>query len=234
MLEDIAILTGGQHDRRGARPQAREGHAEGPRPREAHHDRQGQHDHRRRRRQEGRHRGAREDDPRPDRGDHLRLRPREAPGAAREARRRRGGHQRRRGHRDRDEGEEGPRRGRAPRDPRGGRGGHRPRRRRRATCAASRRSRASRSNEGEKFGVDIVRRALEEPLRQIAENAGHEGSIVVEQGEGGEGGELRLQRRHGRVRGPRQGRRHRPDQGVAARRSRTRRRSRRSCSRPRP
>jgi chaperonin GroEL len=32
----------------------------------------------------------------------------------------------------------------------------------------------------EKMGVQIVRRALEEPLRQIAENAGIEGSIVVE------------------------------------------------------
>src|SRR3954462_600576 len=32
---------------------------------------------------------------------------------------------------------------------------------------------------GEKFGVDIVRRALEEPLRQIAGNGGWEGSIVV-------------------------------------------------------
>jgi len=33
--------------------------------------------------------------------------------------------------------------------------------------------------EGEKFGVQLVRRALEEPLRQIAENGGLEGSIVV-------------------------------------------------------
>jgi chaperonin GroEL len=32
----------------------------------------------------------------------------------------------------------------------------------------------------EKIGVAIVRRALEEPIRQIAENAGHEGSIVVD------------------------------------------------------
>jgi chaperonin GroEL len=32
----------------------------------------------------------------------------------------------------------------------------------------------------EQSGVNIVRRALEEPLRQIAQNAGHEGSIVVE------------------------------------------------------
>jgi chaperonin GroEL len=31
----------------------------------------------------------------------------------------------------------------------------------------------------EKIGVDIVRRALEEPLRQIAENAGFEGSVEV-------------------------------------------------------
>jgi len=30
------------------------------------------------------------------------------------------------------------------------------------------------------IGVQIIRRAIEEPLRQIAENAGHEGSIVVE------------------------------------------------------
>ena len=30
------------------------------------------------------------------------------------------------------------------------------------------------------MGVNIVRRALEEPLRQITENAGFEGSVVVE------------------------------------------------------
>ncbi len=72
--------------------------------------------------------GAREADPRPGRGDHLRLRPREAPGAARQARRRRGRREGRRGDRVRDEGEEGPRRGRAARDPRGCRGGHRSRR----------------------------------------------------------------------------------------------------------
>ena len=33
----------------------------------------------------------------------------------------------------------------------------------------------------EKIGIDIVRRALEEPLRQIAGNAGKDGSIVVEE-----------------------------------------------------
>ena len=34
-------------------------------------------------------------------------------------------------------------------------------------------------NEDQAIGVSIIRRALEEPLRQIAENAGMEGSIVV-------------------------------------------------------
>ena len=33
----------------------------------------------------------------------------------------------------------------------------------------------------QQFGVEIVKRALEEPLRQIAENAGHDGSVVVEE-----------------------------------------------------
>jgi len=33
----------------------------------------------------------------------------------------------------------------------------------------------------QQFGVNIVKRALEEPLRQIAENAGRDGSVVVEE-----------------------------------------------------
>ncbi len=36
----------------------------------------------------------------------------------------------------------------------------------------------------EKIGLDIVRRALEEPLRQLASNAGEEGSIIVEKVKG--------------------------------------------------
>src|SRR5512147_1518234 len=35
-------------------------------------------------------------------------------------------------------------------------------------------------SEGEKFGLNIIRRALEEPIRQIANNAGQEGSVVSE------------------------------------------------------
>ncbi len=36
-------------------------------------------------------------------------------------------------------------------------------------------------SEGETVGVGIVRRALEEPMRQIADNAGQEGAVVVEE-----------------------------------------------------
>jgi len=35
-------------------------------------------------------------------------------------------------------------------------------------------------NQEEKHGVNIIKRAIEEPLRQIANNAGHEGSVIVE------------------------------------------------------
>ena len=36
-------------------------------------------------------------------------------------------------------------------------------------------------NEDIQLGINIVKRALEEPLRQIASNAGHEGSVIVSQ-----------------------------------------------------
>jgi chaperonin GroEL len=42
-------------------------------------------------------------------------------------------------------------------------------------------------DEEKQFGVTIVRRALEEPLRQIANNAGMDGSIVAEKVKNGEG-----------------------------------------------
>ena len=45
-------------------------------------------------------------------------------------------------------------------------------------------------NEAEQFGINIVRRALEEPCRQIAENSGFEGAVVVstiKQSKGAEG-----------------------------------------------
>jgi len=39
----------------------------------------------------------------------------------------------------------------------------------------------------ERLGIDIVKRALEEPVRQIANNAGFEGSVVVQRVKDGEG-----------------------------------------------
>jgi chaperonin GroEL len=42
-------------------------------------------------------------------------------------------------------------------------------------------------NDDQKAGVAIIRRAIEEPLRQIAENAGEEGSIVVNRVREGKG-----------------------------------------------
>ena len=43
------------------------------------------------------------------------------------------------------------------------------------------------ANEDEQTGVDIIRRALEEPLRQIVANAGGEGSIIVQKVREGQG-----------------------------------------------
>jgi chaperonin GroEL len=42
-------------------------------------------------------------------------------------------------------------------------------------------------SDEQKFGVAIIRRALEEPLRQISANAGEEGSIVVQKVRDGKG-----------------------------------------------
>lgn len=42
-------------------------------------------------------------------------------------------------------------------------------------------------NDDEKTGIEIVRRAIEEPLRQIAHNAGLEGSIIVQKVREGKG-----------------------------------------------
>jgi len=41
--------------------------------------------------------------------------------------------------------------------------------------------------EAQRFGVDVVRRALEEPLRRIAANAGWEGAVVIEKVREGQG-----------------------------------------------
>src|SRR5213078_1869555 len=43
-------------------------------------------------------------------------------------------------------------------------------------------------SDDRQYGVNIIRRAIEEPLRQIAANAGVDGSIVVEKVKNGKGG----------------------------------------------
>ena len=161
------------------RHQARERHARHARPRQEGVDLQGEHHHRRRRRQEEGHRGAHQPDQGADRGDHLGLRQGEAAGAAGEARRRRRGDPRRRRDRDRGQGEEGPRRRCPQRHPRGGRGRHCSRRRRRAAPRQDGARQAHVENPDVQAGINIVLRALEAPIRQIVENAGVEGSIVV-------------------------------------------------------
>ena len=130
MLQDIAVLTGGQviSEEVGLSLEKATlndlGEAKKIVGREGKH-----HDHRRRR-QERRHQGPHRADQQGDRGSDLRLRQGEAPGARREALRRRRRDQGRRGHRNRDEGKEGPRRRRAARDPCGRRRRRGPGRRR--------------------------------------------------------------------------------------------------------
>ena len=71
-------------------------------------------------------------------------------------------------------------------------------------------------NDDQKVGIDIVRRALQAPLRQIVENAGAEGSIIIgkllEKGDANHGFDAAERHlcRHG------EGRHHRSDQGRAA------------------
>ncbi len=83
----------------------------------------------------------------PDRIDHQRLRSREIAGTPGQADRRRGRHQGRRGHRNRNEGAQGSDRRRPARHQGRGRGGHRPRRRR--GVPPGHRSRRKRQDQGQ-------------------------------------------------------------------------------------
>ncbi len=134
MLQDIAILTGGKAITEDLGIKLENVQLSRSRPGEESHRRQGQHHHRRGQGQVGRDRRTREGNPQPSRKDHQRLRPREAPGAPGEARRRRCGDQGRRGYRNRNEGKESSRGRRNARHPRCSRGRHCPRRRR---CAGA-------------------------------------------------------------------------------------------------
>ena len=126
----------------------------------------------------GPHRSA----PQPDRDDRERLRPREVPGAAGEALRRRGGRVGRGQHRGRDEAEEGPRRGRPARHPRGGRRRHRARRRRGPAAVPRGGREGPRQCPRRREDRRGHRAALvDEPIRQIADNCGIDGSVVADE-----------------------------------------------------
>ena len=130
--------------------------------------------------EQGQHRRPHRADQGPDRGDDLRLRPREAAGAAGQARRRGRRHPRRRQHRGRGEGAQGPGRRRHARDQGCGRGRCRGRAAALRCCSrAEVLAGLNPANNDQKVGIDIVRRAIQSPVRQIAENSGVEGSIVV-------------------------------------------------------
>ena len=119
------------------------------------------------------------------RARRLRLRPRKAAGAPGEAVRRRGRAQGGRCDRVRAQGEEVPHRGRPAGDPRGRRRGHRRRRRRGARGRAARaRQHRRRPTRTKRSASAIIRKALEAPMRAIAQNAGFEGSVVVERVKG--------------------------------------------------
>jgi chaperonin GroEL len=162
MLEDIAILTGGRVISEDAGFKLENSTVTDlGQAKKIMIDKDGRHDDHRGRGQDGEGQGADQPDQGPDRGHQLRLRPREAAGAAREARRRSRSDQGRCRYRDRDEGEESPRRGCAGSHPRSGGRGRRPRRRHHP---ASRRSRR-REPEARGRGEDRRRYRRQGPLR---------------------------------------------------------------------
>ncbi len=71
-------------------------------------------------------------------------------------------------------------------------------------------------NNDQKVGIDIVRRALQSPIRQVAENAGSEGSVVVGKLLDSKDPNYGFDAAVGRIRRHGQGWHHRPDQGRAA------------------
>jgi len=54
-------------------------------------------------------------------------------------------------------------------------------------CAIDALAKLKTENEDQQIGIEIVKRALEEPLRQIVENAGKEGSVIVNAVKDGKG-----------------------------------------------
>ncbi len=83
-------------------------------------------------------------------------------------------------------------------------------------------SKLNAENEDQRVGIEIVRKAVQMPLRQIAENAGEDGAVISGKILDKDQYQLGLRRPDRRVQGHGEGRHHRPDQGgavgIAARR----------------
>ena len=124
-------------------------------------------------------RGPDQADPDRDREHRLGLGPREAAGAAGQAVRRRLRAARGGRHRGGAQGEEAPPRGRHLGHPGRHRGRHHRRRRQRPGARGRRTSTTSAARATRPPACGVVKRALIEPARWIALNAGQEGSVVV-------------------------------------------------------
>ena len=72
-------------------------------------------------------------------------------------------------------------------------------------------------NDDQKFGIEIIRKAMQMPLRQIAENAGEDGAVIAGKVLENADLRLRLRRTAWRIQGPDRRRHHRPDQGGSHR-----------------
>ena len=159
--------------------------------------------------------GPRQPDPRRDREVGLGLRPREAPGAPRQAGRRRRRHPRRRGHRGRAQGAQAPHRGRRPQRQGRRRGGHRRRWWRGPAPGVQDGLREARASTGdEATGANIVKVARRGPAQADRRQRRPRGWRRRREGARARG-RSRPQRRDRRVRRPHRSRHHRPGQGDA-------------------
>ena len=70
-------------------------------------------------------------------------------------------------------------------------------------------------NDDQRFGIEIVRKAVQTPLRQIAENAGEDGAVIAGKTLDRDEHAFGFDAQTRRVQGSRPGGHHRPDQGRA-------------------
>ena len=81
-------------------------------------------------------------------------------------------------------------------------------------CASLILSKLKADNDDQRFGIEIVRKAIQTPLRQIAENAGEDGAVIAGKTLEKDEEQLRLRRPVRRVQGFGEGRHYRSDEGC--------------------